>query len=173
MNRNVRKSRQNLLDELSSAVRAQQRANDVFDQAVVDRFGLNRTDGRIVDLLQEFGPMSAGDVAQAAHLSTGAVTAVIDRLVERGLVQRMADPHDRRRVIVGITSKTQRIVGEIFAPLVEDGDAALSRFSNAELAAIIEFLRLDAELHERHTEALAALPPLRTNKRRSDSGGRH
>jgi DNA-binding MarR family transcriptional regulator len=154
MNRKVRKSRQQLLDELSSAVRAQQRSVDLFDQAVVDRFGLNRTDVRVVDLLQEFGPMSAGELARAAHVSTGAVTTVIDRLVERGLVQRLDDPRDRRRVIVGITEKTNRICGEIFFPLHAEGNELLERFSDSDLNVIIEFLRLDRDLNERHRLAL-------------------
>jgi DNA-binding MarR family transcriptional regulator len=160
MNREVRKSRENLLAELSSAVRAQQRAVDVFDQAVVDRFGLNRTDGRVIDLIQEFGPMSAGEVARAAHLSTGAVTAAIDRLVARGLVARIDDPHDRRRVLVRMTPKAERVCAETYGPLVQDGHELLARFSDAQVAVIIEFLRLDRELHERHTAVVSDLAPV-------------
>jgi DNA-binding MarR family transcriptional regulator len=160
MNQDVQKSREALIDELGTVVRAQQRANDLFDQAVVDRFGLNRTDGRVVDLLQERGPMAAGEVARAVRLTTGAVTAVVDRLVERGIVQRMDDPRDRRRVLIAITDMANRYAMEMYGPLVREGDEMLANFTTAELAAIIEFLRLDTELHERHTEHLAALPPL-------------
>ena len=167
MSREVRKSRDQLIDALHSAVRAQQRAVDLFDQAVVDRFGLNRTDGRVIDLLQEFGPMTAGDVARAAHLSTGAVTTVIDRLVERGMVRRMDDPGDRRRVIVGITAKTDHACTEIYGPVHDDGMAIIERFTDAELAAIIEFLELGEAMHERHTAALAALPPMSKPRQRA------
>ena len=160
MSREVRKSRDQVIGDLHAAVRAQQRAVDVFDQAVVDRFGLNRTDGRVIDLLQEFGPMSAGDVARAAHLSTGAVTTVLDRLVARGMVQRKDDPSDRRRVIVGITAKTDRACLEIYGPLHEEGEEIIARFTVAELAAIAEFLQLSEDLLEQHTAALQALPPM-------------
>jgi DNA-binding MarR family transcriptional regulator len=164
MNREIRNSRDQLISDLKAVLRAQQRANDMFDQAVVDRFGLNRTDGRVVDLLQERGPMPAGELARETRLTTGAVTAVIDRLVQRGLVLRMDDPTDRRRVIVGITDVTERVCTEIYMPLVADSYEMLADFSEAELAAILEFLRRDKELHERHTEMLAALPPFEKTK---------
>ncbi|HEX7094439.1 MAG TPA: MarR family transcriptional regulator [Acidimicrobiales bacterium] len=159
MSRNVRssreKSRADLIEELESVIRVQQRAVDLFDQAVVDMFGLNRTDGRLIDLLEEQGPMSAGELARAAHLSTGAVTTAVDRLVERGLVQRMADPTDRRRVIIGITDKTMRALVQIYGPLVTEARTFLEQFTNSELEAIIRFYRLDLELHQRHAQALA------------------
>lgn len=44
-----------------------------------------------------------GEVADALLFSSGAATKVFDRLVERGLVERGADPRDRRTVLVGLT----------------------------------------------------------------------
>jgi DNA-binding MarR family transcriptional regulator len=144
-----------LLARLSDEVRAQQRANDVFDQAVVDRAGVNRTDGRVIDILQQYGPLSAGAWARAAALSTGAATTAVDRLVSRGLVRRRRDPADRRRVLVDITAKTAHLVGECFGPLVAEAAQELDRFTDDELAAIVEFVRLDRELHERHAARVA------------------
>ena len=44
-----------------------------------------------------------GEVADALLFSSGAATKIFDRLVERGLVERGADPNDRRTVLVGLT----------------------------------------------------------------------
>ena len=67
--------------------------------------GVNRTDGRCLDLLEHRGQMSAGELARASGLSTGAITAVIDRLEHAGYAQRVADPADRRRVLIEPTAK--------------------------------------------------------------------
>ncbi|MGI8505512.1 MAG: MarR family transcriptional regulator [Solirubrobacteraceae bacterium] len=59
---------------------------------------MNRTDGKFLDLLDQHGRMSAGQLSQESGLTTGAVTAAIDRLERAGHGQRCADPGDRRRV---------------------------------------------------------------------------
>ena len=72
--------RMQLLQELGTTVRAGQRATDVVDELVCQLLGVNRSDARCLDILEERGSMSAGDVATATRLTTGAITAVIDRL---------------------------------------------------------------------------------------------
>ena len=72
--------------------RAYQTSNDNFDQAIADHLGMNRTDMRCVDLIDQAGGMTAGELARAAGLTTGAVTAVIDRLERAGMARRVADP---------------------------------------------------------------------------------
>jgi DNA-binding MarR family transcriptional regulator len=87
------------------AFRAYQTANDNFDQAIADRLGMNRTDMRCVDLIDQAGGMTAGELAKAAGLTSGAVTAVVDRLEKAGMARRVADPSDRRRVRIEVTPK--------------------------------------------------------------------
>ena len=62
--------------------------------------GLGITDSKTLSALTQEGPMTAGEIAKRLGLTTGAVTNVIDRLVRAGLVRRVADPKDRRKVIV-------------------------------------------------------------------------
>ena len=85
-------SREELEAAFGNAVRAYQTGVDNFDQAVADHIGINRTDGRCIDLIDQAGGMTAGELAKAAGLTTGAVTAVIDRLEKAGVAQRVADP---------------------------------------------------------------------------------
>src|ERR1700749_3793347 len=105
MSRELTPERERLYDELSGEVRANQRATDVVDELVSQLLGVNRTDARCLDILDERGSMSAGDLAEASRLTTGAITAVIDRLERAGLAQRVPDPADRRRVLVDLTPK--------------------------------------------------------------------
>jgi DNA-binding MarR family transcriptional regulator len=83
--------------------RAYQTSNDNFDQAIADRLGMNRTDMRCIDLIDQAGGMTAGELARAGGLPSGAVTAVIDRLEKAGMAKRVADHKDRRRVRIEVT----------------------------------------------------------------------
>jgi DNA-binding MarR family transcriptional regulator len=150
MTQEIPESTHQLVERLGQAARRHQRAIDAFDQAVVDAFGINRTDGRCVDVLQERGPMTAGELARACNLTSGAVTAVIDRLERAGLVRRGHDPSDRRKVMVDITPEAEARAAALFAPLLDDVGRALAGYSDEQLEAVIDFLELDRALHERH-----------------------
>src|SRR5438128_9831657 len=52
-------------------------AIDAVNQIVAERMGINRTDHRVLEILNRRGPTTAGDLADASHLTTGAITAVL------------------------------------------------------------------------------------------------
>ena len=147
--------RQQLYDELSSEVRANQRATDVVDELLCRLLGVNRTDARCLDILDEQGRMSAGDLAQASRLSTGAITAVIDRLERAGYARRVPDPADRRRVVVELTPKAREATIELMVkPMIELSTPLARRYSDQQLQTFIEFTRGGREIQERHAEWL-------------------
>ena len=88
--RRRRGSRAELLAEVARELRGYQSALDAFDEAVAERLGINRTDLRCLDLLSQHKRLTAGALARASGLTTGAVTFVLDRLERRGLVRRAA-----------------------------------------------------------------------------------
>ena len=146
-----------LYAELGGEVRANQRATDVVDDLVCDLLGINRTDARCLDILEQDGSMSAGDLAQASRLTTGAITAVIDRLERAGYARRVSDPSDRRRVLVEATDKAFETANELMAePMRALYLPLASRYSDDDLRLIIEFTREGRELQERHSEWLRA-----------------
>lgn len=59
------------------------------------------------------GTTSATDLARAAELNPGAMTRLIDKLIERGLVERHADPADRRVVRIQLSAQGQAIWRDI------------------------------------------------------------
>src|SRR5271165_2004375 len=94
--------RKRMLEEIPRALRAFLSASDAFDEVLGNVLGLNPTDVRCVDLLDQYGTMTAGALAEVAGLSTGAVTFLLDRLERAGFVRRVRDLEDRRRVLVEI-----------------------------------------------------------------------
>jgi len=147
-------ARDELLANLISAVRDYQIAVEKFDDAVCLALGINRTDGRCFDVLEHKGPMSAGELGREVGLTSGAVTAVIDRLEERGYARRAADPGDRRRVLVEVTAEGRAAAQVHYAPMVEGSAEILAGLGPAELELIARFNRLSAEMNERAAEEL-------------------
>jgi DNA-binding MarR family transcriptional regulator len=94
--------------------------------------------------------MSAGELARQSGLTTGAVTAVIDRLERLEYVRRVADPADRRRVLVELTPRLQRMIEELMGPLGDAGFPLIDRYSDEQLELLIEFTRIGREIQERH-----------------------
>src|SRR3979411_2911783 len=94
--------RQALIAAIGMATQAFQRSTDAFDDAVAQRLGLNRSDLRCLDWLSD-GPKSAGQLAAATGLTSAATTTLVDRLERRGLVRRVRDAADRRKVLVEMT----------------------------------------------------------------------
>jgi DNA-binding MarR family transcriptional regulator len=143
--------------ELGNEVRANQRATDVVDDLVCRLLGVNRTDARCLDILHQHGSMSAGDLAEASRLTTGAITAVVDRLDRAGYAQRVPDPSDRRRVLVELTPQAYEATIELMVrPMAELTRPIASRYSEEQLRSFIEFTREGREVQERHAEWLRA-----------------
>jgi DNA-binding MarR family transcriptional regulator len=153
-----------LIRDLQREIRAAQVAVGAVDQAVAERLGINATDHRCMDILDQRGPSTAGALAQALHLSPSAVTTVIDRLERLRYVRRTPNPDDRRQVVIILTPLLRRRMRELYG----DGQevlAALERYSAEELALLRDFCRQDRELNERRAERLA-----RPARRRAGSG---
>jgi len=149
-----RQKRAELEAELGREVRGWQVDQDLFDDVVAMLARLNRTDMRCLDIVAQRGPITAGELATAARLTSGAITAVLDRLEERGLVRRVRDTTDRRRVLVEVAVDLDELSAPVFGPFMEDAQRSLSTYGDPELAVLIRFVRESRELLARHTARL-------------------
>ncbi len=140
--------------QLSDAVRANQRATDAVDAAAGELLGVNRTDGHCLDILDQRGRISAGELARESGLTTGAITAVIDRLERAGFVARVRDPDDRRRVLVELTERARNLTWELFGPLAEQTAPLLDRYDDEQLRLLIDFNQLGRQAQEQHAQWL-------------------
>jgi DNA-binding MarR family transcriptional regulator len=140
--------------DVITELRINQNAADAMDAAVAEWLGVNRTDVICLDILARLGTVPAGRLAEESRLTTGAVTAVLDRLERAGYVQRLADPADRRRVLVETTERFRELAEHAWGPVAAKLLDAGSRFTKEQLAAIREFLRIGAELSYRRAEEI-------------------
>jgi DNA-binding MarR family transcriptional regulator len=148
-----------LLARITGRVRAMQVSSDLVDEFSAKRLGVNRTDHRVLDVLDQEGPVTAGRLAERCHLSPAAMTTAIDRLEARGYARRVADPGDRRRVLVEATPLLRERTADIFMPLMEAALAMKGRYTAAELEVVARFMEEAGELEDRHLERLAEMDP--------------
>jgi DNA-binding MarR family transcriptional regulator len=140
---------------LKEAVRANQSANDQFDEALTDFLGINRTDGRCLDIIDRNGRVTAGQLATDSGLTTGAVTAIVDRLERRGYVRRVRDESDRRKVFIENTEHVRQITGHVFAHFARLSPVLTSRFSLEQVRGILQFLEMGTYLSREMAAVLA------------------
>jgi DNA-binding MarR family transcriptional regulator len=127
---------------------------DGLDQAVADRFGLNRTDMRCVEILRRLGPMQPKDLAEAMGYTTGGITTVIDRLEESGHAMRRQDRYDRRKVLVEPTALAGKQGGAIYGGLIKTFEELIADTPDHDLTVIRDFLRLSQTILKDHATAV-------------------
>jgi DNA-binding MarR family transcriptional regulator len=86
--------------------------------------------------------MTATELADSAMLTSGAMTNRIDRLEEDGLVRRIRDDNDGRRVLVQLTNEGISLVEEATEARFETAEDALDSLSTQQRDALSDLLRL-------------------------------
>jgi DNA-binding MarR family transcriptional regulator len=124
----------------------------LFQQTAAAAYGLGVTEMKALSVLLREGPRSAGQLAAALHLTSGAVTGVVDRLIARGFARRTQDSSDRRRVVIEADHETlasgenvYRSIGEAFAELHSTYTIEQLEFLARHLEASIEITRGETE----------------------------
>jgi DNA-binding MarR family transcriptional regulator len=143
-------ARLRLLGQVSSTETA------MFQQAAAAKYGLGISEMKALDLLTRLGQQTAGQLTAGLRLTSGAVTGVIDRLERRGIVRRVADPDDRRRVVVEANLDALRTgpnvydgIGRAFADLHDS-------YTIEQLEFLIDYLERSVALTRQEAERLDA-----------------
>jgi DNA-binding MarR family transcriptional regulator len=112
----------------------------MFYTLVAERLGLSVSDLRAWDLLLRYGSMSASQFADLTGLTPGAVTGLVDRLGRAGAVKRTPDPHDRRKVIITVTSALRTGKTSVYFDSFQAALARLyKRYSDDEIRVIYRY----------------------------------
>lgn len=152
MNKDTHESRQKrrlqLLSQIGDVSRMNQGATNLFDERLSEFLGINNTDGRCLDIIERIGRVSAGQLANHAGLTTGAVTAVVDRLEAAGYVTRIRDPLDRRKIWVEPTPHLSMLVATIFGVYDLVGPLMMRHFTEEQLEGILAFMRMGTRINQ-------------------------
>jgi|SRR5581483_6958201 len=149
------RAKQDLIAELIREFRISGNQDKAFDSLAAELLGINETDLHCLNIIENSGGLTAGELATQSGLTGGAVTGVLDRLQRAGFARRVPEPADRRRVMVEVTPEWYARSQRIWGPLAADWNTTLSRrFTAQELERITAFLRATNELAMRHMTRL-------------------
>ena len=135
-----------LTERLMLALRRSSAAGVLHGQTIARRAGINATDMECLDLIIMGEPATAGEIGRRTGLSSGAVTGLIDRLEKLGLVERTADPNDRRKVLVKVREDRIGPIARPFEPLAKRMQALLASYSRDELKLLLDFAERSGEI---------------------------
>ncbi|MEV7386385.1 MarR family transcriptional regulator [Streptomyces sp. NPDC091215] len=141
--------------DLGTVVQSYQSAVDDFDRELARLLGVNETDLRCLEILLDVEETAPRVLSTKLGLSTGSVTAMLDRLEKLGYLTRSPHPTDRRKTVVRATPDfTERAYG-LMAPFLGDvAERLLPRYTPEQLDLIADYLTRSRDIQQEHTERL-------------------
>ncbi|MPV48744.1 MULTISPECIES: MarR family winged helix-turn-helix transcriptional regulator [unclassified Pseudactinotalea] len=149
------KSRPVILDELSTAGRELSNAAVLFHAAVSRQMAVSPVEEKTLDLLQREGPLAAGDISARTGLAPASVTGLLDRLQRKGYVSRHKDATDGRRVVAEVEPGLEERFAHLFEPFAQALAGLYAKYTDDQLATILDFLERTARLQSDAARALA------------------
>src|SRR4051812_8627554 len=152
--------RRRLRDELVDLLRAYSIEAQQVGDAFAQRHGLHPTDLQaLIAVMQAEGrgdPLTPGRLGEAVGLSSGATTAVIDRLERAGHLRRTRESTHRRVDHLHYGAPGTPLAVEFFGPLGRRTDDVMSGFSDEDLATVHRFLLGMTAALSAHRDAVRA-----------------
>lgn len=103
--------------------------------------GLCLSDFGVLEALLHKGPLPVSALQKKVLLSSGSMTAAVDRLERRGWVERTFDTTDRRTRIVRLTGAGSKLIRKLFREHARDMEDAFSALDRSEKEALADLLR--------------------------------
>jgi DNA-binding MarR family transcriptional regulator len=113
---------------------------DRWIDALCRHVGVSRSDYDALEALDEHGSLTPGELGTLLSLTSGSVTALIDRLEKLGWASRNGHPEDRRKVVVTLTQRAWQIGQDELKPYLEAIDVAARQLSTDERAVVVRFI---------------------------------
>jgi DNA-binding MarR family transcriptional regulator len=128
---------------MTRVIRLNQQREQLW-QELYAKFGVKQGECDVLAALRSSGPpyqLSPTVLFRTLCLSSGAMTARLDRLEEQGLVERRPDPQDRRGTVVALTEAGRELEDRAMPELMRRGEQLLSGLSAEELDELAALLR--------------------------------
>ena len=133
--------KKDLVKQVSMGAREYGISTVLFRHAVGETLGVNVTDMECLALIFFKGLATPSELARYTGLTSGATTAMLDRLEKARLIERRPNPQDRRGTLIVLTNERTEEVGAMFASGREAIDKLTSSYSESELETIADYFR--------------------------------
>jgi DNA-binding MarR family transcriptional regulator len=129
----------------------------LFRHAIGERLGVSGTDMECLGLIFLKGLVTPSEVSRYTGLSSGATTALLDRLERSGLIERRRNPNDRRSSHIVLVEATAKRIAPLFDSLREAQDQIMARYSEVELEIIADFFTRSVAMWDEERRKLAEM----------------
>ena len=126
----------------------------LFRNAVSEWAGLNTTDMECLRLLFLKGISTPTELARHTGLTSGATTAMLDRLEKAGLIERRPNPDDRRGTLIVPAKSAAEKAASWFESARKAQDELVSSYSEKELEIIADVFERFTKLWEQEREKI-------------------
>jgi DNA-binding MarR family transcriptional regulator len=109
-------------------------------QEVAAQFHLSPPQVRALGVLDPGRPVPMSELAEALHCDNSNVTGIVDRLEDRGLVERRSATHDRRVKMLVVTERGAELRARL-AERLDEAPPALARLSAEDQQALRDIMR--------------------------------
>jgi len=140
--------KQDLVMQVIGGAREYSIGTVLFHQAVGHLLGINVTDMKCLDIITLKGSATPSELARHTGLSTGATTAMIDRLEKAKLIERRPHSSDRRGTIVVLSNQAMRKLPTLFESLANAMQVLVTSYSERDLGVLHDFFSKVAVLWE-------------------------
>ncbi|MFI5837614.1 MarR family winged helix-turn-helix transcriptional regulator [Micromonospora sp. NPDC051300] len=133
-----------LVAEITNDLRRYSADAQHVGHAFASLHGLNPTDLQALIAVMEAelvgDPITPGRLGDVLNLSSGSVTALVDRLERAGHIRRDRDTADRRKILLHYADRGATLAQSFFGPLGRRTDEVMGRFTDDELAVVHRFM---------------------------------
>jgi DNA-binding MarR family transcriptional regulator len=138
--------------------------NDRFDLAVARAHDVSMAEMKAIDHIQAEGELTPRELGERLSLTSGAVTAVIDRLERSGWVVRSPHPSDRRSVVVRMTEQSMEAGKRIYVPYTNALAEIAAALPAASRKVVADYLEKAADIAAEHARESRGSGPAPTGR---------
>ncbi|HWV16931.1 MAG TPA: MarR family transcriptional regulator [Cellvibrio sp.] len=136
----------NNVDEVLTSLRRVIRAIDLHSQHLVKTASVTGPQLRLLQLMSADGQPTVSDLAKKMSLSQATVTSIMDRLANRGLIERVRSTDDKRKVHPKLTEEGREILAKTPTPLQDSFVRNFNSLKSWEQNMIIASIQRIAEM---------------------------
>lgn len=127
---------------------------ELFRHMVAKHLGIHSTDMECLSILFHKKVSSPSELSKYTNLGSGATTAMLDRLEQKGFIERQPNPRDARGTRVVVTQKAIQKITPLFDSLTAAEQKLIAGYSDQELQLIQNFMEKEAAIWEEERERL-------------------
>jgi DNA-binding MarR family transcriptional regulator len=126
----------------------------LYRNMIFDKLGVNGTDMECLGYLLTKRISTPTELAKYTGLSSGATTAMLDRLEKGKFIERRPNPDDRRGTLIALAKSGNDRVAPWYAPVGLSQEQLISNYSEDELQLIAGFFENYAKIWEQERKKL-------------------